>query len=68
MLCVHRLDIADAAKTEIETWEPWACSAMMLVLYKVLSRVRIAFRGVGGQAGKRAWADAANECHCSLYP
>jgi hypothetical protein len=22
---------------------------------------------VGGQAGKRAWADAANECHCSLY-
>jgi hypothetical protein len=37
-------------------------------LYDTLSRIfEISLRSVGGQAGKRAWADAANECYCLLY-
>ena len=43
--------------------EEWVANWMQELL-EILEKMD---SSVVGQAGKRAWADAANECHCSLY-
>ena len=37
------------------------------LIHQVTAPYEAVMLDVVGQAGKRAWADAANECHCSLY-